>query len=328
MPVVAPSFLELVARLPQPLHPLVGHPPATLVLPSNIVCFQRTAATGLNKPRRGRALHHRYVLMCALRTAATVCVDDRTIRLRAGEGLLVFPFQFHHYADPAREALSWLFVTFELADGTALASLRYRPFALAPPLRSLVADMVEAYETERTDDLPVLLLGLLLARLRRIKGPALAAPAPPVPAPGLLMRINQLAQRGTQPPSIKELARTLGISPSHLRARFHASCGVSIGRHLRRLRLEQACGMLRLGPQRVSEIAEQCGFASIYSFSRAFRTAYGVSPLAYRHSGRAVPGVRRERASRNRIRESAKSGAEGAFNLDSAVESLAFHGKC
>ena len=49
------------------------------------------------------------------------------------------------------------------------------------------------------------------------------------------------------------------------------------------------------GAQRVSEVAEQCGFSSIYSFSRAFRLAYGVSPLAYRHSGRAAPG-RRPRA--------------------------------
>ena len=113
------------------------------------------------------------------------------------------------------------------------------------------------------------------------------------PEPGLLLRINQMAQRSGAPPSIKELARTLGISPSHLRARFRASCGVSIGRHLRRLRLEQACGHLRLGPQRVSEIAELCGFSSIYSFSRAFRVTYGVSPLAFRHSGKVAPGRRR-----------------------------------
>jgi AraC-like DNA-binding protein len=70
---------------------------------------------------------------------------------------------------------------------------------------------------------------------------------------------------------------------------------------LRQLRLEQACGLLRLGPQRVSEVAEQCGFASIYSFSRAFRLAYGVSPLAYRHSGRSAPvGRRRRKAAKRR----------------------------
>lgn len=292
-----PDLGKLVAKLPQPNYQLQGRRPAPLPLPANIVCFQRRAAGDLNKPRKGRALHHRFVLICALRTAVTVCVDDRNLRLEAGEGLLVFPFQFHHYANPQRDDLSWLFVTFELNDAEPLSVLRYRPFTLTPALRTLVAELVEAFETEPTEELPVLQLALLLARLRRLR-PAAPHHPPPTqgePEPGLLHRINQLAQRTGPPPSIKELARTLAISPSHLRARFRASCGVSIGRHLRRLRLEQACGLLRLGPQRVSEIAEHCGFGSIYSFSRAFRLAYGISPLAFRHSGKVAPG-RRPRA--------------------------------
>jgi len=296
MPQAATSALrKLVSKLPQPNFQLLGRRPAPLPLPANIVCFQRQSADELNKPRRGRALHHRFVLMCALRTAVTVCVDDRNLRLNPGEALLVFPFQFHHYQGSQRADISWLFVTFELSDAEPLAALRYRPFGLTPRLRALAAELVEAYESERTEELPVLLLALLLARMRRLKhSTPQPAPAPtPEPEQGLMLRINQIAQRaGGPPPSIKELARSLGISPSHLRARFRASCGVSIGRHLRRLRLEQACGLLRLGPQRVSEIAEQCGFGSIYSFSRAFRLAYGISPLAFRHSGKAAPGRR------------------------------------
>jgi transcriptional regulator GlxA family with amidase domain len=101
------------------------------------------------------------------------------------------------------------------------------------------------------------------------------------------MQVNQLAQSKDEPLSVKEIARSLGISSSHLRARFRASCGVSLGRHLRRLRLEKACGLLRLSQRRVTEIAELCSFTSIYSFSRAFHTAYGVSPMAYRHGDRA-----------------------------------------
>ena len=287
-----PDLTKLVARLPQPLHQLLGRPAGNVTLPDNIVCFQRQSAADLNKPRRGRALHHRFVLICALRTAVTVCVDDQNIRLEAGHGLLVFPFQFHHYTEPQREKLSWLFVTFELTEAEGLAALRYRPFELTPPLQALAAELVESYETERAADMPVLLLALLLARLRRIKPAGQPGAAANPAVPGLILRVNQIAQRHGEHPGLKEIARALGISPSHLRARFRASCGVSIGRHLRHLRLEQACGLLRLGPQRVSEVAEQCGFSSIYSFSRAFRLAYGVSPLAYRHSGRAAPGRR------------------------------------
>jgi len=288
-----PDLGQLVARLPQPLHQLQGRSAKSLVLPDNIVCFQRRTAADLNKPRRGRALHHRFVLICALRTTVTVCVDDRSIRLKSGEALLVFPFQFHHYAEARQRDLSWLFVTFELAGPEALAALRYQPLRLTPPLLALVAELVAAYEAERTADLSVLLLALVLERLRRLRPVAPEAEAQAAPQPGLMLRVNQLAQRPGESLGLGEIARSLGISPSHLRARFRASCGVSIGRHLRQLRLEQACGLLRLGPQRVSEIAEQCGFSSIYSFSRAFRSAYGVSPLAYRHSGRAAPASRR-----------------------------------
>jgi len=221
---------KLVSKLPQPNYQLLGRPPAVLPLPANIVCFQRRKARDLNKPRRGRALHHRFVLICALRTAVTVCVDDRDIRLKGGEGLLVFPFQFHHYTGAQRQDLSWLFVTFELQDAEPLAALRYRPFALTPQLRTLAAELVESFETERTEELSVLLLALFLARLRRLKIAPPAAAAEP--EPGLMLRINQIAQpqRAAAPPGIKEIARALAISPSHLRARFKASCGVSIGR--------------------------------------------------------------------------------------------------
>jgi AraC-like DNA-binding protein len=276
----------MTLRLPHPPHPLMGRRPGSVSLPDNIVCFQRRAASELNRPRRGRALHHRCVLILALRTGATVCVDDRVVRLGAGEGLIVLPFQFHHYLSPESEEMLWLFVTFDLADPGTLDALRFKPFPLTPPVRAVATDLVAAYQDEgRESDLPALLLGVLLARVRRLARSSRRTQEPDA-SPGMVMRVNQLAMKPGERPSVNEIARALGISPSHLRARFRASCGISIGRHLRRLRLEKACGLLRLTPDRVSEIAEQCGFNSIYHFSRAFRTAYGVSPMEYRHSGK------------------------------------------
>lgn len=263
------------------MHPLHGQRASPMPLPDNIICFRRGSASELNRPQRGRALHHRFVLILALATDVTVCVDDRAIRVHAGEGLLVFPFQFHHYVDPGRQELDWLFVTFELADVGELLPLRYRAFMITPVIRQIAADLLTAYLTFGEADLATLLLALLLARVRQAE-PARRRRATTAGAPGLISQMNQLALRKGEPAGVKVIARTLGISVSHLRARFRASCGVSLGRHLRRLRLEKACGLLRLGQGRVTEIAESCGFASIYSFSRAFHAAYGVSPLAYR----------------------------------------------
>jgi AraC-like DNA-binding protein len=280
------SLEKLANLLPSPLRPLHGKRAAPLALPDNIICFCRRTATDLNRPQRGRALHHRFVLILAMETAVTVAVDDRAIRLDADEGLLVLPFQFHDYIQPAREDLRWLFITFDMIDAAPLQPLRFRPFVITQVVRQTCAELVEAYLTRGEGDLTSLLLSVLLQRIRQAE-PILRRHHKPPSAPGLIMQVNQLAQNKEEPLSVKEIARSLGISASHLRARFRASCGVSLGRHLRRLRLEKACGLLRLSQRRVTEIAELCSFTSIYSFSRAFHTAYGVSPMAYRHGDRA-----------------------------------------
>jgi AraC-like DNA-binding protein len=280
------SLEKLANLLPSPLRPLHGKRAAPLALPDNIICFCRRSATDLNRPQRGRALHHRFVLIFALDTAVSVAVDDRAIRLNSHEGLLVLPFQFHDYIQPEREDLTWLFITFDTIDAGPLQALRFRPFVITQDVRQTCAELVEAYLTRGEGDLTSLLLAVLLQRIRQAEPIRRRQVKPPV-AQGLIMQVNQLAQSKEEALSVKEIARSLGISASHLRARFRASCGVSLGRHLRRLRLEKACGLLRLSQRRVTEIAELCSFTSIYSFSRAFHTAYGVSPMAYRHGGRA-----------------------------------------
>jgi AraC-like DNA-binding protein len=280
------SLEKLSNLLPSPMRPLHGKRSAPLALPDNIICFCRRSATDLNRPQRGRALHHRFVLIIALETAVTVAVDDRAIRLNANEGLLVMPFQFHDYVEPEQEGLRWVFITFDLIDSVPLQALRFRPFILSQVARQTCSELIEAYLTRGEGDLTSLLLSVLLQRIRQAE-PIHRRHHKPAVAPGLIMQVNQLAQSKEEPLSVKQIARALGISASHLRARFRASCGVSLGRHLRRLRLEKACGLLRLSQRRVTEIAELCSFTSIYSFSRAFHTAYGVSPMAYRHGDRA-----------------------------------------
>lgn len=263
---------------------LHGQQAVDLALPDNVVCFCRSSATDLNRPQQGRALHHRHVLIMAFETAVTVCVDDRTVRLHPGEGLLVLPFQFHDYMQPQQEKLTWLFVTFEMADNRALEALRFRPFEISPVIERLAAELVNCYLAPNDPNLSILTLALLLARIEQAT-PIQRRQSTPSTPESLITQVNQLAQRKGEMPSVKEMARLLGISSSHLRARFRASCRVSLGKHLRRLRMEKACGLLRLSSCRVSEIAEQCGFNSIFSFSRAFRTTYGISPMAYRHGG-------------------------------------------
>src|SRR4051812_27950008 len=88
----------LTGKLPHPSQPLLyGRRSDALVLPENLACFQRGAGAELNQPQRGRALHHRCVLIIPLKGTVTMCVDDREFKLGPSRGLLILPFQFHHY---------------------------------------------------------------------------------------------------------------------------------------------------------------------------------------------------------------------------------------
>lgn len=277
--------LEAAAsRLGKPAHPLHGKRRPAPPLPENVICFQRRAGPELNRPTQGRALHHRHVLIVALKGKATICADDHETPLAPGNGLIVLPYQHHHYSG-ATKRLHWLFVTFEYAQGVTLEPLRNRVFRLTPARAAQLVELVRDWRAKPESGVPELRLALLLADL---------TPPPDATATGaagtLKPQVNLAIQRRRPAtPTIRELAADLGMSPSHLRSRFLASCGVSLGRHMRELRLERARGLLKMSPARVSEIAEQCGFSSLFSFSRAFKTRYGESPLACRKTTASTP---------------------------------------
>lgn len=280
------AFASLAAstrRLPSPNSPLHGRRRPAPPLPENIICFQRRAGGELNRPHTGRAMHHRHVLIIPLRGRAVVCADDRELALAPGKGLVVLPYQYHHYAR-AEKKLHWLFITFEYAQGVALEPLRNVVFPVDAELAGQLDTLLRAQRDVADEGLPELRLALLLARLVPARGRAAPSARVQMGAGATLeLQVNHSAQKlRPAAPTIRELAADLGMSPSHLRTRFLASCGVSLGRHMRELRLERACGLLRMTPARISEIAEQCGFNSLFSFSRAFRVRHGMSPKAYR----------------------------------------------
>lgn len=80
----------------------------------------------------------------------------------------------------------------------------------------------------------------------------------------------------------QEIAQACGVSPSHLRALFHARTGLSILEYRDRLRAERAAEMLRSGLFTVTETALALGYCDVYYFSRAFKKRFGVPPSRLR----------------------------------------------
>ncbi len=68
---------------------------------------------------------------------------------------------------------------------------------------------------------------------------------------------------------------------------FEAIHNETIGKYIKRLRLEKAAQYLKYSEQGVSEIGYEVGFEDRAAFSKAFKNRYGCSPSAFRESSEA-----------------------------------------
>lgn len=69
---------------------------------------------------------------------------------------------------------------------------------------------------------------------------------------------------------------------------FEALHNETIGKYVKRLRLEKAAQYLKYSDTNVSEIAYQVGFEDRAAFSKAFKKKYQISPLTFRNSNEAI----------------------------------------
>jgi len=83
------------------------------------------------------------------------------------------------------------------------------------------------------------------------------------------------------------VARRFFFSPYYFHRVFTAIVGAPFASYVRARRILRACALLAKTHESVTGIALDCGFSSAQAFSRAFRRARGMSPVAYRRLGRA-----------------------------------------
>jgi len=93
---------------------------------------------------------------------------------------------------------------------------------------------------------------------------------------------QRLLHRFNQPHTTESLARSVGLSPSHLRRRFKAVFGCTPMEFLERVRMEQAARLIKGGELSIKEVARKVGYLDANNFSTAFKRFHGRSPQSHR----------------------------------------------
>ena len=84
--------------------------------------------------------------------------------------------------------------------------------------------------------------------------------------------------------SLEKLASIANYSPFHFQRVFKQIVGESPKQYIIRLRLERVAHYIKMFPSsNISELSFESGFASLSTFSRAFKTYFGLSPEEYKN---------------------------------------------
>jgi AraC family transcriptional regulator len=110
---------------------------------------------------------------------------------------------------------------------------------------------------------------------------------PPVHKGGLtpyrMRRVTEFIQEHIEKEiTLNELARNVGLSPSHFCSLFHKKAGKTPHQFILHCRVEHAKALLAKQSNSILDVALACGFRTHQHFSRIFRRCVGIPPSAYR----------------------------------------------
>lgn len=94
--------------------------------------------------------------------------------------------------------------------------------------------------------------------------------------------VDYIHRHFDEPLRLPQLAEMAGLSVYQFDQRIRALFHVTAGQYLVKVRIDAACELLATTREAIAQIALSCGYSDQSAFSRQFKQAVGVSPLAYR----------------------------------------------
>lgn len=250
--------------------------------------------------------------------------------LRPGDIIVLRPQEWHAYQQPRHLTLVNCLIdsrlmhrlgplfgqvtgAFELLRRRTAAPWSNPPTVLhaTPAQRGVVQARLQAIMVEqhnRTDGwqaaatAAMLDLLICIARIAQGQRPLPAGdPAPGDRAQQAVIEVaSYLESRFKDPVALDDLAAMVHLSPAYLSRCFSQHMGIGIIQYLHRMRIEEACRLLRHTKEPIGRIATMVGYDEIAYFSRCFRAQMRQSPLQYRQAvsrDAPDPGLRQLAAS-------------------------------
>lgn len=101
---------------------------------------------------------------------------------------------------------------------------------------------------------------------------------------GVMKALDYINLNYTKKLSLEQAAREALMNKNYFCTVFKSQMGCTYYTYVSTLRLHHACVLLKSTERTVKEIALGSGFSDISAFNKAFRKAYGMTPMDYRNA--------------------------------------------
>ncbi len=295
-------FFMSMSQSGKNMHELLkyrGTQPASLVsggmesalplIPENVIVRVDSNSTVIPKETY---VHRRMILKTILSGKLNALIDGLSFPLTAGDSVLFFPFQFHSSVDEENTPKhSFIAISFLMPENnfSPLLPLKNRVLKLSDHDIAALKKIAGAFYNEPgavSHSQAVLLLTEIL--LHQLENSACttaenAASAEIRRAAGHHEIFDFIRHNFDQKISLKSLAAEFDRSPESIRKIFHQYFpGLTPGKLIAKLQIQKAVELLENSDSSIGDIAEKCGFADTFTFSKKFKKVTGLSPRDYR----------------------------------------------
>ena len=130
--------------------------------------------------------------------------------------------------------------------------------------------------------LRLLLIDLLRSEKKRTEMPAKRLPSTSTTEQRIADQLVQtISSNAGRKLTLPQLADSAHISMTYMHRVFRTQLGMTPGKYLTKIRIEESKVLLREGSLSMGEIAKRLGFSNQQHFSRQFHAVAGMTPTEY-----------------------------------------------
>ena len=223
-------------------------------------------------------MHFSFEFIMVLEGNMTVQIGNDVYDLIEGEGVVIFPEQLHSLKSTQSKHLLIIFSA-DMVNAYYSRYLSEIPknsrIRIPPYLLSLLSEIEKSSPMVKIKAVLYLICSILDESGEYISRNAVEN--------NLLYTIFEFVEKNLEKDcSLEVLSQATGYNRSYLSRYFSKATGMSYVSFVNQRRISKACYMLKNSPKAVIECAYDCGYRSLRSFNRSFKTYTGTSPRAYR----------------------------------------------